>query len=146
MERKKRSMTDDQSVSRLKKLYQWALALILALMAMAATRLFFTYLNYLSSQKTNFFEGGIGYVLTHTMWGNYLSLAITEGISWSIFMAVFVEKSPGKSNSTIKNTYLVLSIFFILAIVWSTLDFNYYDAFGVFGGLIGISYIRFAAR
>jgi len=132
-------MTDSRKFGFWMKCYRWTIAFLLAFMAGAAVRLFFMFLNRLASQKTSFFDGGLGYLLTHYEVGRYLAFAISEGFAWAVFFAVLIEKAPTKSERVTNRVYLILISFFSFVIIWNLLDYNYYDSFGMLGGLFGAS-------
>ena len=142
-------MTGKHKISWEGKLYKWTAAVILALLAAFAVRIFFGILGYISSKSLGFFDGGFGYLITHYEVGKYLYYGISEAFACYAFIGVFNEKYADKSTyldiiEIKRKSFIICCAIYSFLLLYYILDFNYYDAFGAAAGLLGFGLYRFS--
>lgn len=125
---------------------RWAVALPSALLAGFAVRLFFAFLEWSTSDRTSFFEGGIAYLLTSSEIGRYVLSFIIEGIACFFMFAAFMHTIPSHYE-TARTAFVSVALTLSLVVIGLSLlagTGKSEDIVGIMGGIFGylIYYFR----
>jgi hypothetical protein len=131
-------MSGNQNISAWQKIYRWTIAVILALSAGALVRIIFDIIYWLSIHQMGILDSGMASILNLDEIVKHSVYAIREAAAWGYFIVVLFHFAPSDTYKSLNFVCKLLYILLGLACLWSALDYNSLDAFGNFGGIIGV--------